>query len=219
VALLEVLADRPEGQAGEGASMSEFALQLSPAYEARERREADYYPTPAWCTRALLRHCPPPCWARLIEPAAGEGAIVRELVDAGRRPWRAIELREECREALKQAGPEEVIIGDWRRLAPTAQPAPREVLAVVGNPPFSLAEEFVWSCLRAAPWVALLLPLGFLASRERWALFSAHPVRRLIVLSRRPSFTGDGKTDCADYAWFVWGCRQRGISWAHPEEE
>lgn len=30
------------------------------------------------------------------------------------------------------------------------------------------------------------------------------PVDHLVVLSKRPSFTGDGKTDGTGYAWFIW---------------
>jgi hypothetical protein len=45
------------------------------------RREADYYPTPSWVTRAILQHLP--IAGSVLEPCAGDGAIVRELLAAG----------------------------------------------------------------------------------------------------------------------------------------
>ncbi len=30
------------------------------------------------------------------------------------------------------------------------------------------------------------------------------------VIPRRPSFTGDGKTDATEYAWFLWGTDRPG---------
>ena len=41
------------------------------------RREADFYPTPAWVTKALLKHVKlrGPVW----EPCCGDGAIARTL--------------------------------------------------------------------------------------------------------------------------------------------
>ncbi len=53
--------------------------------------------------------------------------------------------------------------------------------------------------------VAALLRLGFLASATRKNLFATVGIPDVYVLAHRPSFTGNGKTDGADYAWCVWG--------------
>lgn len=78
---------------------------------------------------------------------------------------------------------------------------------IVMNPPYSLALPFVAAALEVvrsqAGTVAALLRLGFLASRKRRDWWQSHPAD-VYVLSERPSFTGDGRTDATDYAWFVW---------------
>lgn len=85
--------------------------------------------------------------------------------------------------------------------------------AVIGNPPYSLAVDFVRKSLelvedRSASSdggiVAFLLRLGFLASKGRAALFREHPPSDVFILSERPSFTADGKTDRYDYCFVVW---------------
>lgn len=192
-----------------------FQLTCPPRYRANGKSAGDYYPTPAWCVEALLYHCPPRRGLTIVEPSAGEGHIVRACAAMGRTVSLAVELREECREALQASPCGEVLIGDWLRLAHLVTGEQ----AIVGNPPFTLALEFARACVESeAAYVALLLPLGFLASAERASFHRVHPVARLVVLSRRPSFTVDGKTDSTDYAWFVWGDVAKGIEWALPGE-
>lgn len=82
---------------------------------------------------------------------------------------------------------------------------------VVTNPPFSLAFEFAKYAVERSSYVFLLLRLGFLASQKRREFFKQHEPSALFVLSERPSFTANGKTDSADYAWFFWGNVHRGI--------
>ena len=63
--------------------------------------------------------------------------------------------------------------------------------------------------------VAFLLRLGFLASVQRAEFWKQNPPTRVIVLSKRPSFTGDGKTDRSEYAFFVWekGAERKPVEW------
>jgi len=181
--------------------VSDFALEPCPKYSAG----VDFYPTPAWTTRALLNFCPPTdlygesFLDMLIEPCAGDGAIVRELRAAyPRANIVAIELRDTAA-ALAAAGASTIICADFfsTTIAHNA--------SVIGNPPFSLAFEFAEKCVDSlARYVALLLRLNFLASAARKDFINAHPPSHLGILSRRPSFTADGKTDSSDYAWFVW---------------
>lgn len=74
----------------------------------------------------------------------------------------------------------------------------------IGNPPYRLAEEFVRACLPIARQTVFLLRLGFLASAKRKAFFAEHPPSSVHILSKRPSFTANGKTDGSEYAVFVW---------------
>lgn len=82
----------------------------------------------------------------------------------------------------------------------------------VGNPPYSLAEEFIrtsLSYLKPNGYVFFLLRLAFLESQKRYkGLFKEFPPKRVYVLSRRPSFfstVGNRKTtDATAYAMFLW---------------
>lgn len=81
---------------------------------------------------------------------------------------------------------------------------------IIGNPPFYCAEAIVrkaWHFLKpeVRSEIIFLLPLNFLASMGRYKLFHHDfPLHQLIVCSDRPSFTGDGKTDSREYAFFHW---------------
>lgn len=83
---------------------------------------------------------------------------------------------------------------------------------IMGNPPYSLAEEFVrksWELLVPDGYIFFLLRLAFLESKKRhFGLFTEMPPKKVYVLSRRPSFfSSDGKrktTDALSYAMFLW---------------
>jgi len=82
---------------------------------------------------------------------------------------------------------------------------------VFGNPPYSLAEEFVnhaYSLVEYGGHVFFLLRLSFLEGIKRGrGLFKDIPLKRVYVCSRRPSFFSvDGKhtTDTLSYGMFLW---------------
>lgn len=75
---------------------------------------------------------------------------------------------------------------------------------IITNPPFSLAMEFLQKSLAEADTVIYLLRLNFLGSKKRQAFWFANRPSHVLVLSSRPSFTGDGHTDSIEYAWFCW---------------
>ena len=75
----------------------------------------------------------------------------------------------------------------------------------VGNPPYNAAEEHVRHALGLAErGCAFLLRLAFLESIKRRQFWEEYPPSEVYVLDKRPSFTEDGKSDSAAYAWFVW---------------
>lgn len=80
---------------------------------------------------------------------------------------------------------------------------------IITNPPFSLAKEFLEKSLKEADVCIYLLRLGFLESVKRKEFHQANPVDHLVVLSKRPSFTGDGKTDGTGYAWYIYDPKNR----------
>ena len=78
---------------------------------------------------------------------------------------------------------------------------------IIGNPPFSQAQEHILHALSLVNYgghVCFLLRLAMLESKKRFNFWQKYPASHIFVLSERPSFTSDGKTDSAAYAFFVW---------------
>ncbi len=151
------------------------------------RKESDFYATPLKAFVPLLPYLPKD--REIWECACGDGRLVGAMKEFG----------------LEVTGTD-LIHGDDFLAMPILHSC-----AVVTNPPFSLALEF---CQKAAEFAAetfLLLRLNFLASRKRKEWFQKFEPSCLFVLSERPGFTENGKTDSCDYAWFYWGNRHRGI--------
>lgn len=155
------------------------------------RHPDDFYATPTWCTRLILPHLP--LSGTVLEPCAGTGAIVRELIAHGVTRDRITAVERDPERASGVAA----ICADYLAWAPAER-----VDCVVTNPPYKLAMEFVQRSLEHASVSAMLLRQGFLASQRRHAWLSKH-VPDVYQLARRPSFTGGG-TDAADYVWAVW---------------
>ncbi len=186
---------------------------MSSTARGGKRSEADNYPTPSWCVRRLLEIVTLPKEGNYLEPAAGDGAIVRaaDSMDPGlggvEPPirWWLHELREECRKDLDTLG--YVEIGDFLHDGHGGQPGTFDVC--ITNPPFSLAMEFIRVCLPISDHAIFLLRLNFLGSEER-SKFIRETMPDIYVLPNRPSFTG-GHTDSIEYAWFHWHKNSRGI--------
>lgn len=178
-----------------------------------KRRPADYYSTPEWVTESALNRFetryPDMSWDRVLEPAAGNGAItrvmrrkrqVKHLTTVEIMPSRSIALKLYTR-------PNRHYAGDFRSFANLEARKGTKYSVILTNPPFSHAEAFVMrslSLLRPDGYLALLLRLAFLESQERAEMHRKYP-SDVFVLPRRPSFTGDGQSDMSAYAWFVWG--------------
>ena len=152
----------------------------------------DFFKTPSWCVRRLLEACPLP-GGRWLEPACGDGAIVR-AVDAVREDvqWCLGDVRPEAVDAaafiarqLQAVNPGNFtsagVFAAWCGSAPFT--------AIITNPPFSLAEPFVRRALELAPhgYVAMLLRIAWNASEERNAFLRAD-MPDTYDLPNRPSF-------------------------------
>ena len=116
-------------------------------------RADDCYETPPVAVEALLRVEQLPHF--LWEPACGRGNIVNVLRAAGHEVF-ASDL---------------VDYGDpthfYRRDFLMEYKAPDKCEAIITNPPFKLAEQFVAHALRLCPRVIMLLRLAFLESERR----------------------------------------------------
>ena len=172
---------------------------VSRAVARAERVPLDAYYTPddvaARCVAVL------PSWPRrIVEPSAGGGAFVRGI----RARWRTAQITgcDVNPDALGLRECNAAAVCDFVDF----RPGDIDPDAVVGNPPYSDAEAHIRHALRVVRpdgVVAFLLRLAMLESQKRAAFWTAHPPRKVWVLSARPSFTGGG-TDSAAYGWFVW---------------
>lgn len=178
----------------------------------------DAFPTPSWVTRRLLDAWRPrDGW--LLEPAAGDGAIIRAATEViGPRVWAAVECRATCRGALQAlvdtqpASPSRVAIDDFLTWEPPLGYVDH-VTTVITNPPFHSAEAFIRRARQLFPHADLvfLVRLGFLASEKRVQLWRDLGAPDVNVLPNRPSFTSDGGTDSSDYAWIVFPGERRPV--------
>lgn len=136
----------------------------------------------------------------ILEPSAGGGAFVRAsriVFPTSRIVSWDIDPEATSDKAAKHH------TGDWLNAPPAL-----DVQLVIGNPPYKHAQEFVErSIFEVSEYggvVAYLLRLAFLESRKRKPFFDKHPPAHVIVLSERPSFTTNGKTDGCAYGFFIW---------------
>jgi hypothetical protein len=172
---------------------------VSAAGRSAVRRADDFYETPGFCVHRLLEavDLPGGVW---VEPSAGHGAIIT-AVNSFRSDvkWAGFEIRPEARPYLV---PLVFNTGSMTKDFLATIMHIDEPAVVIGNPPFSLAKEFVMHALAIAPYVAMLLRLNFIGSAKRSAFFRSD-MPDVYVLPNRPSFTGGG-TDATEYAWCVW---------------
>jgi len=177
--------------------------------DEQEAKGADYYPTPRGAIVSLLDsvEIPP---GDILEPCAGDGAIVRTLLDYGYEPVDAQEIRASQRINLEQSGARYVFTGDylrdaWKRRHPN----------LITNPPFKWSVEIVSAALGSkATWLAFLLPAAVIARNTKgqpWAkVWECKRLTAIYGLAGRPSFTGTG-TAFSEYAWFVFDSRHEPI--------
>lgn len=167
----------------------------------------DFYETPSWAIRAVFPMLPPLEGKRILDPGCGTGAILRAVGAAF--PESEIVGLEKDRarfEACQASTDLPVVLGDFNHHADRYD-------FIISNPPYSYAIEFVQHALRLAPVVCMLLRLPWLASQRRAEWHRENPAH-VCVLPKRPSFTGDGKTDATEYAWFIWGDKNEAGRWS-----
>lgn len=168
--------------------------------------------TPLECATALVSTIPLREGMHILEPSAGDGAFVRALhhvckargIDTRTIMLVAVEPNPKYVEELRYRFGRGGFVGyvyqgtfesldagtfDW----------------VIGNVPYSLAEEHLRLALAtASEGVGILLRLNLLGAEERMAFWREHMATVLCALSERPSFSGDGSTDATEYGWYMW---------------
>lgn len=177
------------------------------AHPLGERKD-DLYETPPEATEALLRaeSIPPVVW----EPACGPGAIVRVLRAAGHTVFAS--------DLVDYASPDQDAA---RRDFLLESTCPVGTQAIVGNPPFKLAQEFVVHALDLCPKVIMLLRLAFLESKRRGPILDAgqlarvHVFRKRLPMMHRNGWDGPRAGGMMAFAWFVWDREHQGPTELH----
>lgn len=172
----------------------------------------DYFPTPAWATRALCEHLGGrEALGDLVtwEPACGDGHMVRPLREYFRDVYAS--------DVHCYDGQHEVHDFLWS--------SRRRADWIVTNPPFRLADQFAATALRRAEHgVALLVRLAFVEGRERHEmLFRKTPPARILQFVERVAMV-KGRVDpeassATAYCWIVWRTGKAGptrFEWIAP---
>lgn len=169
-----------------------------------ERKERDLYETPEWATLALKPHIPSRVHD-IWEPACGSGKMARALRSIKWGVYRSdIEPQKGCdfpADFLK-----------YRK--------PIHVDAIITNPPYNLATEFIEHALdRMKPnkgMVAMLLRCDFDHAKGRRHLFGDCPAfaKKVVLTKRIVWFAGEnGKPKASpsfNHAWFLWDWKHKG---------
>jgi hypothetical protein len=187
----------------------------------RPRDPHDHYPTPLDLCRKALREYAPTNYESRVHHIGDPGAGTGVWGVAARDRYPAADITGwELRDITAHSAYSTWIHGDYLSSAQT----PMYDL-ICGNPPYALAEPFIRRALRQLQpggTLIFLLRLAFLAGQARGhGLWRESPPVQVGVCSRRPSFTGNGKTDATDYAIFVWRAGWQGettlgwLDWGH----
>jgi len=157
--------------------------------DSNERQSADFYATPPECTKALLKEYRHLFSGKNIwEPACGDGAISRvlesehftvrssDLHDRGYGVSGIDFLKSNCRGG-----------------------------AIITNPPFNLAEEFIRHSASFGVPFAMLLKATYWHAAKRYDLFYDTSPLAVVSLAWRPAMSPErGKSATMDFCWTVW---------------
>lgn len=175
---------------------------MSATNRGTKRIDSDFYPTPeTTIANFLMKYNVNMNGKRILEPSAGNGNFVKVIKNM--YPDAIVvanEIREEENSNLKLHA-DYITHLDFLKFYKDG-----DYDFIIGNPPYSLAVEFVEKCLEISTEktsTIFLLRTAFLESKKRYDFWQKHPVNHLYALSRRPSFTGKG-TDAESYGFFVW---------------
>lgn len=156
---------------------------MSSAGQAK-RRDNDFYPSPDWTVKVLLKRLQMRHDDTFLEPARGDGAIY-DLIELESKKWAELSM------GVDYLNPDCDLSAD----------------VIITNPPFLLFEEFIKRAidrdLKPRGTFALLLRVNALGGLFRYEFWREYPITHMLTLTPRPTFTGGG-TDSSEYAWFIW---------------
>jgi hypothetical protein len=153
-----------------------------------ERKTGDLYETPAWVTAALVPHIPERIKS-VWEPACGSGKMAGVLEANG--------FKVHCTD---------IESGDDFLSCPTVRSD-----AIITNPPYKLATEFIVRSMASAGFVAMLLRTDFDHAASRQHLFGHYIFAKKVVLTKRIKWFEDSKgSPSFNHAWFIWDGHHQG---------
>lgn len=173
---------------------------------ALKDRKHDLYETPAVCVEAAFRagvfsDAGPVIW----EPCAGRGAIAREL--------RRFGFSVVAQDLVDYPGRDPDIATGIDFLM--EREAPSGATAIITNPPFMLADQFIRHGLTLVPNVIVLLRAMAIEGANRADLIDNHLREYWIGIDRPPAMHREGwdgnklSNSGAPFAWFVFSARPR----------
>jgi hypothetical protein len=197
-------------------SFSCSAPKVQAPYRPQRARLAargdDLYETAPVAVHALLRAEQLP--QRIWECACGPGSIARVLRACGHEVYAS--------DLIDYDSPDQNATGVDFLLE---HRTPDGVEAILTNPPYKLAAQFVEHALVLCPRVYMLLPLTFLEGQRRSSILESgtlariHVFRNRLPRMHRAGWGGPRATSTVAFAWFVWNRAYRGqavidrISW------
>jgi hypothetical protein len=169
-----------------------------------ERRERDFYPTPAAAVAPLLKHLPEPI--TFCEPCAGDGALLEHLEDAGHHCLAAYDIEPQVSWANWGTGIERL---DALELS---KPLLHHADYIITNPPWErkLLHKLIETFAHLAPtWLLFDASWAFTKQSRPYLPY----LRKIVAVGRVKWIEGSPHTGKDDCAWYHFdSCR-----WEPPE--
>lgn len=173
------------------------------SYRKWDRKPADLYPTPVNATEAIVELLQSLEVKTVWEPACGDGRIARVL------EWHGMEVTGTDLRQHTGYGHGGL---DFLNDNPTTKWGwePKGYDAIVTNPPFSLAREFIEKALTIAPVVVMLVKQNYYNTDNRFDFFKDCTPSLFLPMTWRLAFLPErGKSPLMDCAWAVWVDHER----------
>jgi hypothetical protein len=166
------------------------------------RHPRDFYETPYGLIEAALKFLPIKGADHILDPGAGRGRwgrVLRKDPRFKKSYLVGVDIdRDPC----------EHFYNNWLKKDFLQYYGNADPDLIVGNPPFSLDEEFIkrsFRLLKPGGYMLFLLRQALLEGQDRCEYFwPIYMPEQVITSSRRPSFTNDGGTDNVAYAIYIW---------------
>jgi hypothetical protein len=190
----------------------------------------ELFRTPRNAYLALYKHYPFLIKGRCLDPSAGDGRWIEDIIALGNtNKHRIYDIRKSEYKTWKRKGLVKtlgksncIICDNWL----DEEKPPYRYDSIITNPPFSLAEQFVTKSLhwvKPGGKISILQRLNWLGTQKRSIWLKSMPLKYVIVISKRITWELDGKeknnTDNVEYAFFVFQKNFMGkptVKWLKP---